>query len=140
MNQKKKILYYSHVNTGHTGYYRFYKEIIQKKYYLKNIIEDCKDLINKCPDCLKLRGGKQISLLPKSMITKGAEERYVADRWALHEDIKIVTEFCYVIDTIDYFSKFMTSIPIKENNAQNALLENKEILHIYWKSKNITDR
>ena len=90
------------------------------------MIEDCKEYISRCPECLKLRGGKKISLIPKSILVKGAKERYVVDGWALHEDMKNNTGYSVVIDIIDYFSKFMTSIPVKENTAINALLAIKE--------------
>ena len=75
---------------------------------------------------MKLKDGRKIYLLPKIIITKGAKESYSADGWALHEDMKNITFYCVVIDIIDYFSKFMTSIPIKENIAENAPLSIKE--------------
>ena len=48
------------------------------------MMEDCKDFSCNCLECLKLRGGRKISLLHKLIISKGAKERYVEDGWALH--------------------------------------------------------
>ena len=115
-----------HKSTGHTGYYRLYKEIILKKYYWKGIIEDCKDTVNNCIDCIKLRGGAKFKLCPKQIITKGAKERYVADGWQLHTELVNVSGFKWVIDIIDHFSKFMASYPIEDNNAINVLNAIKE--------------
>ena len=57
----------------------------------------------------------------KVLITKGPLERIVADGWMLDNDLKIITGFSWVIYLIDHFSKFLMSIPVKNNNADNIL-------------------
>ena len=64
--EKNNVLENLHKKTGHNSYYRLYREIsTNKKYYWKGIIEDCKDYINKCTDCIKSRGGKKLTICPK---------------------------------------------------------------------------
>lgn len=62
------------------------------------------------------------------MITKGPKERYVIDGFQLDEIAKELNGYTYVTEIIDYFSKFIKSYVIRENNAQNALLCIKD----YW--------
>ena len=50
----------------------------------------------------------------------------MADGWKLHNELAEITGYTWVIDIIDYFSKFMGSFPITENNSENALISIKE--------------
>ena len=127
--EKNAILNNVHLNQGHLGYQRLYKGIREKKYYWKGMVEDCKQYVSKCVVCLKQRGGKRLTLAPKNIETKGSKERYVADGWKLFKELSESTGFMWVIDIIDYFSKFMGSFPIKENNAENALTAIKEFCY-----------
>ena len=61
--------------------------------------------------------------------TKGAKERYVADGWKLYPELSESTGYTWIIDIIDYFSMFMGSFPVKENNAENALIAIKEFCY-----------
>jgi len=63
--------------------------------------------------------GTVIKPKSKVIITKGPLERLVADGWELDEELKTITGFNWVIDLIDHFSKFIMSIPIKNNIANN---------------------
>ena len=53
--------------------------------------------------------------MPKKIDVKGPKERYVADAWKLPKNIAEQTGYAYVLDIIDYFSKFMMSFPIENN-------------------------
>ena len=65
--------------------------------------------------------GNIIKQKNKVIITKGPLERIVADGWMLENDLKSIAGFSWVIDLIDHFSKFLMSIPVKNNNADNIL-------------------
>ena len=91
--------------------------------------EDCKSFVENCTTYLKLRGGKKLTLTPKHIITKGAKERYVIDGWKLHNELAEYSGYKWVIDIIDYFSKFMGSFPVVENNAINVLNGIKEFCY-----------
>ena len=64
--------------------------------------------------------------MSKQYLTKRTKERYDADGWKLHHKLCEKTGYSLVFDIIDYFSKFIGSYAIKENNASNALLTIKE--------------
>ena len=85
-----------------------------------------KNSVENCTICLKIRGGKKITLAPKNIITKGSRERYVVDGWKLHTELSIQSGFAWVIDIIDYYSKYLGSYPIIQNNAVNVLTAVKE--------------
>ena len=72
---------------------------------------------------------------PKSKvnITKGPLERLVVNGWELDEELKAITGFNWVIDLVDYFSKFIKCIPIKNNNANNILFCLKEFFNYIGK-------
>ena len=85
--------------------------------------------IQKIATCLKLRGGKKQTLPPKQIVTTGLKERYLIDGWKLHNELAELSGFKWVIDIIDYFSKFMGSFPVIENNAKNILIGIKEFYY-----------
>ena len=65
---------------------------------------------------------KKFNFCPKNILTKGEKERNVSDGWKLHPELCEKTGYSWVLDIIDYFSKFFGSYAIKENNSSNALL------------------
>ena len=70
-----------------------------------------------------------MALEPKQIVSKGAKERYAIDGWKLHSELAEESGFKWVIDIIDYFSKFMGSFPVIENNAKNILIGIKEFCY-----------
>ena len=66
--EKYNLLYNTHENQGHLGYQRLYQEIINKKYYWKGIIEDCKNMVSNCITCIKQRGGKKFTIAKKNTV------------------------------------------------------------------------
>ena len=78
--------------------------------------------------------GNAIKPKAKVIITKGPLERLVADRWELDEELKTITGFNWIIDLIDHFSKFIMSIPIKNNKTNNILFCLKEFFNYIGKS------
>jgi len=98
-------------------------------------MEDVKSVINNCVKCLQIKNGKEIKVNPKVIITKGPLERIVVDGWELDEDLKKITVYNWVIDLIDHFSKFLMSIPVKNNNEDNILFCIKQFVNYIGKPK-----
>ena len=44
----------------------------------------------------------------------------------MHNELVDITSYRFVIDIINYFSKFIESFPESENNSENALISIKE--------------
>ena len=80
---------------------------------------DVKEFIDNCKECILAKKGKCIKPKDKIIITKGPLDRVVADGWELDVEIKSLTGFSWVIDIIDHFSKFLMSVPVKNNNGIN---------------------
>ena len=128
--EKIKIIKETHEKTGHTGYIRFSNEIKNyKKYYWKNIYKDCKLYIENCPICLNKRGGKEIIPVSKQILPGGPLERVAADTWELPKYLKIKTNFTWVLDCIDYFSKFIQSYPLTNKDSNNVFKAIKEFTY-----------
>ena len=104
-------------------------KLLKKQIFWKNIVEDCKSYVGNCIIWIKLRGGKKLTIEPKQIISKGARERYVVDGWKLHPELTNKYWYLWVIDIIDYFSRFMGSFPIIENNSINVLTAIKEFCY-----------
>ena len=68
-SEKLNLLSNTHLENGHIVYVRLYNEILEKKFILKNMYEECKSFVVNCITCLKLRGGKKITLYPKQIVT-----------------------------------------------------------------------
>ena len=93
------------------------------------MIEDIKEFINKCSKCIIPKNGKFIKPKSKIIIAKGPLERIVIDGWELDIDIKNIAPYKWVIDIVDHFSKFLMSIPVFNNDAQNNLYCLKQIIN-----------
>ena len=53
----------------------------------------------------------------------------MADSWELPEYLKVKTNFSWVLDIIDYFTKYLLSFPLVKNDADNVLLGIKEFVY-----------
>ena len=128
-NKKYNILSYAHINYGHLGINRTYNKIKELGLFRETMIEDIKEFINKCSKCIIPKNGKFIKPKSKIIIAKGPLERIVIDGWELDIDIKNIAPYKWVIDIVDHFSKFLMSIPVFNNDAQNNLYCLKQIIN-----------
>ena len=85
------------------------------------MLDDVKEYISNCSKWILTKKGKNINQKVKKIIPLGPLERVVIDGWELDKDLKTLTGYSHVIDIIDHFSKYLLSIPVKNNNAQNIL-------------------
>ena len=119
--EKYSILEKYHNQKGHLSTRRVYNEIIADKYYWKTMRNDILNYISKCPICVREKKGENIISNPVKIIPNGPKDRYVLDGWKLHKTLAEETGFTWVIDVIDYFSKYMMSYPVIKNDSINAL-------------------
>lgn len=110
---------YNHVNNGHLGINRTISKIKETVYFWETIIEDVKSYLDKFPYCIISKKGKNINTQNKIIITKGSLDRIVEDGWQLDDELNSITGYCWIIDIINHFSKYLMSIPVKNNNAEN---------------------
>lgn len=87
-------------------------EIKELKYIWKSMKYDALKYVKDCPEWIKSKGGLTIKSLPKIIEIKGPRERYIADSWKLPKNILEQTGYIYILDIMDYFSKFIMSYPL----------------------------
>jgi len=133
INEKNNIITLAHLNNGNIGINRTISKIKELGYYWDYLSEDVKEYIDNCPQCIMTKKGIMIKPKSKVIITKGPLERLVVNGWELDEELKAITGFNWVIDLVDYFSKFIKCIPIKNNNANNILFCLKEFFNFIGK-------
>lgn len=134
LNEKNNILTLAHSNNGHLGINRTSTKVKELGYFWESLIIDIKEFIDNCPQCIMVKKGNLIKQKNKVIITKGPLERLVADGWMLDNDLKSITCFSWVIVLKDHFSKFLMSIPVKNNNADNILYCLKEFFNYVGKT------
>lgn len=76
----------------------------------------------------KCQKRKKIKPKSKQIFPNGPLDRIVADTCELPEYLKIKTQYAWVLDIIDYFSKYILSYPLILKNADNILIGIKEII------------
>ena len=113
------------INNGDICENRTVDKIKEEGYKWDDMLGDVLSYINYdfiCIQCMNQKSGERIDCKSKIIITKGPKERFIIDGFQLAPITAEITGFSYVIVIIDYFSKFLKSYVIKENNAKNALL------------------
>ena len=63
--------------------------------------------INKCPFFIREKNWENIISKPGKIIPNGPKDRYVLDCWKIHKNLAEEIGFTWVIDIIDYFSKYI---------------------------------
>ena len=78
---------------------------------------DIQDIINTCPYCTNSTKFKKLKKRNKIIIENGPHYRYVADLWNLPKDIADSSEYKYVLDIVDHFSKWDYGYPLKSKSV-----------------------
>ena len=106
----KDLLIKHHDNHLHQGRDGTYYSILEDNYDLVGIKNDVENYIKKCVECAKMKTIEK-SKREKSItiLSHGPKDRYVADLWYLTEYLKGHSNYLYVLDIIDHFSKFCNS-------------------------------
>ena len=68
---------------------------------------DIINLVNECLTCIREKHGISIKAQPGKIIPNGPKDRYVIDGWKIHSSLVNETGFTWIIDIIDYFSKYI---------------------------------
>ena len=120
----KEILENNHDKMNHPGRDITIYNIKKNDFYWINLKEDVIKYIQNCEICCKYKNiqknEKQKSI---TILSKGPRDRYVVDLWYLPDDLIGKSNYHYVLDIIDHFSKF----------CQSYLLNTKESLEVFCK-------
>ena len=91
---------------------------------------DVANTIKLCKFCDKPHKFKSLTKKIKIILDNGPHYRYVADIWYLNSDIRDITDYNYVLDIIDHFSKWYYGYLLKTKEAEEVL---KKKLRYIWK-------
>ena len=105
-HEKDIIINEYHSNYNHAGRDSTYENILKNHWYWYGMIEDIKLYIKKCPNCDNYKKYKKLKGKKKIIIENGPHYRYVADLWYLPKEIIENSNYKYVLDIVDHFSKW----------------------------------
>ena len=97
--------------------------------------KDVDNTIKLCKFCDKPNKFKSLTKKIKIILDNGPHYRYVADLWYLNQDIRDITDYNYVLDIIDHFSKWYYGYLLKTKEAEEVLKKIDTYMENYGKCK-----
>ena len=85
--------------------------------------KDIENFIKTCPFCNTGNKFKKLKGKNKIIIENGPHYRYVADIWTLPKEIANLTNYKYILDIVDHFSKWYYGYLLHTKEAK----ENRDI-------------
>ena len=120
-----------HKNNGHISFRTLSKKFLEEEFYIDSIDTITKEYTNQCPECYAKFYSKKLVKKPKMIYDEGPHYRLLVDITYL--DSKYYsdkTNYKYIIDCIDHFSKFYWAYLIRNKTAETALNKIKNFIAI----------
>ena len=95
-----------HINNRHCGYKALCNHIIANGFYWEGYSKEIDTYIKNCSLCNADKKKYKINPQLKIIKDEGPKYRYVMDLWSLPEELNENTEYIYILDIIDHFSKY----------------------------------
>ena len=105
-HEKDILIEECHSNFNHCGRDATYENLLKNNWYWYGITRDVQNYINNCPNCNMNKKYKPLKSKIKVVIENGPHYRYVADIWTLPKDIASQSNYKYILDIVDHFSKW----------------------------------
>ena len=102
----KNIINEYHASYNHYGRDNIFENILNGNWFWLRIKKDIEIYIELCPHWNTGNRFKQLKGENKIIIENGPHYRYVEDIWALPTEIANVTNYKYILDIVDHFSKW----------------------------------
>ena len=120
-----------HGNNGHISYRTLAKKFLEGEYYIDNIEIVCKEYTTKCPECYSKYFSRKLIKVPKIIYDEGPHYRLLVDITYLDPKyFSNKTNYKYIIDCIDHFSKFYWGYLIRDKTAKTTLNKIKNFIAI----------
>ena len=120
-----------HKKNGHVAYRTLAKKFTEDEFFLDNIEIITKEYTNQCPECYAKFYSRKLIKLPKIIYDEGPHYRLLIDITYLDTKYyKNVTDYKYIIDCIDHFSKFYWGYLIRDKTAKTTLNKIKNFIAI----------
>ena len=134
-HEKEIIVMEAHYANNHSGRINTINILHNGKWYWYGMNNDIGNIIKSCKNCNKPHKFKSLKKKIKIIIDNGPHFRYVADIWHLNQDIKNITEYNYVLDIIDHFSKWYYGYLLKTKEAEEVLKKIEIYIENFGKCK-----
>ena len=129
------IFYNAHIFLDvHCSFKKSKKNILDGPYYYVGITTDLKNYIINCERCQATRGLKTVQVPERPIISNGPHNEYHMNLWYLPEDMLLYTDYKYIMDIIDHFSKWIWAYPLKSKTAYYSLQTLKNFIFSFGKS------
>jgi len=120
-HEKNLLIKEYHSKFNHCGRDSTYENILKANWYWFGITRDIQDYINTCPECNNSNKFKKLKGKIKIIIENGPHYRYVADIWTIPKEIAKKTEYKYILDIVDHFSKWYYGYLLKTKTKDEVL-------------------
>ena len=120
-HEKNLLIKEYHSNFNHCGRDLTYENLLKANWYWYGITRDIQDFINYCPECNNSNKFKKLKGKSKIIIENGPHYRYVADIWNIPKEISKKTEYNYILDIVDHFSKWYYGYLLKTKTKEEVL-------------------
>ena len=100
--------------------------LLTANWYWLGITRDIQEYINSYPYCNNSSKYKILKGKTKIIIENGPHYRYVADIWNIPKEIADKTDYKYILDIVDHFSKWYYGYLLK-TKTKEEVLKNIEI-------------
>ena len=120
-HEKDILIEECHSNFNHCGRDATYENLLKNNWYWYGITRDVQNYINNCPNCNMNKKYKPLKSKIKVVIENGPHYRYVADIWTLPKDIASQSNYKYILDIVDHFSKWYYGYLLKSKKCEEIL-------------------
>ena len=107
---------------------------MEDNYDWVGIKKDVENYIKKCVECAKMKTIEKAKREKSiTILSHGPKDRYVADLWYLPEYLKGHSNYLYVLDIIDHFSKFCNSYLLNTKEKYEIFTHIRDFIENYGK-------
>ena len=120
-HEKDIIINDCHTNYNHCGRDNTYENVLKGNWFWQGMKKDIENFIKTCPFCNTGNKFKKLKGKNKIIIENGPHYRYVADIWTLPKEIANLTNYKYILDIVDHFSKWYYGYLLHSKEAKEIL-------------------
>ena len=125
------ILNRIHKENGHISSKSLARKFMEEDNYLDGIELITEEFSKQCPECYAKFFSKKLNKSPKIIVDEGPHYRMLIDITYLDKKLfKNKTDYKYVIDSIDHFSKFYWAFLIRDKTSETVLKKIKNFIAI----------
>ena len=134
-HEKEILINDFHNKNNHSGKTATYQYLINSHWFWYGMTRDIQEVLNSCPYCINPNKYKKLKGKNKIIIEDGPHYRYVADLWNLPNDIAENSEYKYILDIVDHFSKWYYGYPLKSKTAEEVFKNLETFFENFGKPK-----